>query len=83
MPQPGRKIVEKPAESRTVCVRIHFDSPEQVELIKWAAARRGIGFNAFVRWICIGAAKKIMAAPPEDLIGRFVEAAIRSDQPAA
>jgi len=75
--------MKTPQKVKEKDVRIRFESAEQVELIKAAAARRGLGFNAFVRLICAGAAKHVMRDPPEDVLGRYVEPENYVDAPAA
>jgi uncharacterized protein (DUF1778 family) len=53
---------------------VRFESEDQVELVKSAAERRGLSFTAFVRMACVSAARKAMAAPPDPILGREVEA---------
>jgi hypothetical protein len=52
-------------------VRIGFENDEQIELIKTAAARRGIGFHLFVRLALSEIAKNVMARPPDKIFGQI------------
>jgi hypothetical protein len=60
-----------PAPENRHSVLIHF-SAEEHERIRIAAARRGCGFNLFVRLASSQAAKNAMEIPPDKVLGRDV-----------
>lgn len=64
--------VPGPAAAR-ICVRLSFDNLIELALVREAAARRGLGFNAFMRQASLNTARKVMEAPAEDLLGQFSE----------
>jgi hypothetical protein len=59
----------KPENIRNVLIRF---SAEEHERIRIAAARRGCGFNLFVRLASSLAAKNAMEIPPDKVLGRDV-----------
>lgn len=68
---PRKKLQPKPAGF--VGVRLRFTAAE-LNVIRTAAANRGLGFNTFVRLVSAGVAKRILAeTPPEELVGRFLD----------
>jgi hypothetical protein len=56
-----------------IATSIQFADQEQLDLVKRAAARRGLSFSAFVRWACSGVAIKVMATPAEPALGDLAE----------
>jgi hypothetical protein len=66
----------KSAKKRPVTIRLQYENLEEVDLIKEAAARRGIGFGLFQRMICLGAAKHVLAAPAEPVLGQYSKSAL-------
>jgi predicted HicB family RNase H-like nuclease len=56
---------------KVIGVRIRFSADEH-ERIRIAAARRGCGFNMFVRLASSQAAKNAMEIPPDKVLGRDV-----------
>lgn len=61
---------------------IRFENEDQIELIKKAAARRGLSFVAFVRMACIHVAGRVIALPPETILGSDL-AAVETGETAA
>jgi hypothetical protein len=61
----------EPEPEKVMGVRIRF-SAEEHERIRIAAARRGCGFNLFVRMASSLAAKNAMEIPPDKVLGRDV-----------
>jgi uncharacterized protein (DUF1778 family) len=64
-------VAKKP---RFVDIRIRFTA-ENRDVIAAAAARRGLGFNTFVRLVAAGVAEKILKeAPIEELVAPYLDA---------
>jgi len=59
-----------------VSTRLRFENGEEMALVKAAAQRRGLGYNAFMRLICVGAAKRVMKSLPEAVLGQFADSAV-------
>ena len=59
-----------------VSTRLRLKDQDELLLIKSAAERRGMGYNEFMRLITVGASKRVLAAPPEAILGQFAESAI-------
>jgi uncharacterized protein (DUF1778 family) len=71
MPPRKTAAVKKP---RFIDIRIRF-KPEDRDAIAAAAAKRGLGFNTFVRLVSAGTAKLVLEeGPPEDLIAPYLDA---------
>jgi uncharacterized protein (DUF1778 family) len=71
MPSKKPVAVKKP---RYVDIRIRFKAEDR-DAIAAAAAKRGLGFNLFVRLVSAGTAKLILdSAPVEELIAPFIDA---------
>jgi predicted HicB family RNase H-like nuclease len=63
--------MREPEPEKVVGIVIRF-SAEEHERIRIAAARRGCGFNLFVRLASSQAAKNAMEIPPDTVLGRDV-----------
>jgi uncharacterized protein (DUF1778 family) len=71
MPAKKSAAAKKP---RLVDVRIRF-TEENRDAIAAAAAKRGLGFNTFVRLVAAGTAKLVLAqGPVEDLVAPYLDA---------
>ena len=69
-----KKRAAKKPSSAFLDYRMRF-RPEEIEIIKEAAANRGLGFNMFVRLVSVGTAKRVLKeAPREELVGRYLDA---------
>lgn len=56
-----------------VSVRVRFASHEQLELIKAAAAKRGISRDLFIQRVLQASAQAVMALPPDPVIDRIAQ----------
>lgn len=74
MPKKKRAAVVKTVG--LIDIRLRLLPDDEMEVVKAAAANRGLGFNMFVRLVSVGTAKRVLAeASPEDLIGRHLDPA--------
>jgi hypothetical protein len=69
--RPRSNAAREPEPEHVFKVVIRF-STEEHERIRIAAARRGCGFNLFVRMASSLAAKNAMEIPPDKVLGRDV-----------
>lgn len=68
------KKAASPKPTKYVHVAVRF-TPDELKLIKEAAANRGLGFNLYLRLVCAGTSKLVLRkAPREELVGRFLDA---------
>lgn len=54
-----------------VSIRVRFANQEQIELIKTAAARRGLGFNFYLQSVLQAVSQQVMAAPLSTSLGQL------------
>jgi uncharacterized protein (DUF1778 family) len=62
----------KSCKDPSVSTRIRFTNKAEMELVRSAAARRGLSFNRFVVACASGTAKRVMSAPVDDLLAEFI-----------
>jgi hypothetical protein len=60
-----------PRTADGVSVRVRFASHEQLDLIRNAAAKRGIARDLFIQRVLQAAAQAVMVLPPDPVIERI------------
>lgn len=69
-----KKRIQARHTQQGIAVRIFFESQEQIDAVKIAAARRGLGFSLFTRLAALSIAEKVMNTPLEKaLVGHEID----------
>jgi hypothetical protein len=63
-----RAPAEKP---RFLDIRLRV-LPGELDVVKAAAAHRGLAFNTFMRLVSVGTARLVLQVPAEELVGKFL-----------